>query len=141
MDANSLPKLRALVFPVQTAKANPTYDLQGRIDGTALEFSVDFRRTEGEFIVAVSMRSVDDASPNLPYSLEFEVQAVFEGDSVPEPPPDAAQVLVAGVAVGALRTRVSDITSQGPWPRFLLPVLNLQLGSIEMPAPPAPGSN
>lgn len=136
MDPDALPKLHSLIFPVQIAKANPDYDPQGRSDGTNLEFFVAFARTETEFAVKASVRSVDDQSPNLPYSLEFEVQAVFEGTSVPEPPPDSARALVAGVAIGALRTRISDVTSQGPWPRFLVPVLNLRQNSLDASAEP-----
>lgn len=126
-------------FPEQRVLANPQFDHNGNKQGTVLNVHAKVKDLSGDagkkFGVDLVVETDDEKSDNPSYSFRlhgFLIFAVADGmASEAEKWRETAKVNGVMMIVGAMRERLADLTSRGPWGKFILPAINLNGGATK----------
>jgi len=142
MDNLSLVRLEELFFPLQEIRALPQHDPNGSRTGTQLKITHGVQPMEGTeraYWFTAGIETDDENSTNQPYSFRVEAYAVLR---VTEASLDSSAelALVAQTAIpivlGAARERIAELSSRGPWGRFLVNVMAIRPPTAISPKDP-----
>lgn len=121
-------RLNRYFFTKVLIAANPAYDPAGNRFGSHVTNQISISRPEenpssyfGEVRVSVLL----DEGENPPYEIDVGVFGVVDviGEGEEETISKAAQIILTQTLYGATREMVQIITSRGPWPGFVVPIL------------------
>ncbi|MGR9087168.1 MAG: hypothetical protein ACU841_08850 [Gammaproteobacteria bacterium] len=124
--------LREYYFPIQSARANPEFNPQGDLHGTKTKLSFNFFRADenGQVWLADMSVETDEAeSVNPPYFFEIQAFGVFQSDDEADEQIilSVGQIACNQILTGAIRERLADLTSRGPWGQHLLNIIPIKI--------------
>jgi len=124
--------LREYYFPTQIAQANPEFDPQGDLHGTKIKLSFNFFKAEENghvWIADMSVETDEAESVNPPYFFEIQAFGVFQSDDEADEPLilSVGQIACNQILTGAIRERLADLTSRGPWGQHLLNIIPIKI--------------
>jgi len=123
-------QLERYFFTHQEVVANPDHIANGRKDGSQLKSEVNANLVEGRsnaFAVSVRVFLDNESSDNPPYFFHIEAFGIFVLAS--DLPSEASQQLATtsgAILIGAIRERLADLTSRGPWGGFMIPPIPVE---------------
>lgn len=129
---SSVLQVEDFFFPEQIVRANPQFNPAGNKRGTVLNVHADIKNLsdgspDSKFGVDLIVESDDEKSENPSYSFRLHGFLIFTVQEVegvePEKAKEEAKANGVTMIVGATRERLADITSRGPWGRFILPAI------------------
>jgi len=125
-------RLENIFFPHQEVRAIPTHNIEGERDGSRVTFTNVLSAIQGRedaFGIEITMKLDEEKSKNPPYLFTISVFGVFVAENNVDviKPELKAQMEIAAtqIVVGAIRERLSSITSRAPWGAFTLGVVPL----------------
>lgn len=116
-------RLRDYFFTRVNVESNPQYLYE---ESTTVTDRVRaFIRKQDEdrvYSCTVRLELDDDNSQNFPYKYHFEIFGIFEGaeGETEKIISQIAREQGTSLLIGAIREKLSSLTGDGPWPRFVL---------------------
>lgn len=117
--------LREYYFPIQIAQANSEFDPQSDLHNTKIKLSFNFfKADEGDHIwlADMSVETDKEESENPPYFFKIQAFGVFKSDDEAGEQIilSEGQIACKQILTGAIRERLADLTSRGPWGQHFL---------------------
>lgn len=109
-------------YTLQEVAAQVDFDPEGALDGTNVDISFEFRATDETdvWLAALSILTDDDASVNQPYSFHMESLCFLEIQDKDNYKEKALRATIMQMMVGSTRERIITMTGRGPWNKFSL---------------------
>jgi len=119
-------RLENSFFPHQEVRANPVHDTSGNKAGTEVNINHAIQRIKGRentFGVELTISADEEMSDNPPYFFTISGYAIFvfndeDGGNMFDE--HMFEIPCVQMLIGAIRERLSSITSRAPWGTFTL---------------------
>ena len=124
-------KIQTYQFSEVVVKANPNFDSTGTSQGSRVKISTNIHQGENKELYQIELRIMVlvEEGENVPYEIVMTCYAVVSADPDTDYSTDQNNVFFASVIhflYSACREMAANITSRGPWPKFILPFIKIE---------------